>query len=171
MILSVLEWLVWQVFNPETEELMINLQIIVQIVVPLSFIPYQLLTLNYFLFGRLATSVVDVGGPPADWVKINVRQTVSVHQSFYSISQTQVTSHTCAKKINRHFLMHRKTVSRSMPLCQGYYARRFVLPLTCNNIDVNHLTWHPAPAPIPITVPKIKRKSESLPWLCFLSPD
>lgn len=32
---------------------------------------------NWFSFGRLVTTVVDVG-PPADWVKINVRENVSI---------------------------------------------------------------------------------------------
>lgn len=32
---------------------------------------------TWFSFGRVVTSVVDIG-PPADWVKINVRETVSL---------------------------------------------------------------------------------------------
>lgn len=36
--------------------------------------------MNYLLVGRLVTSIVDVG-PPADWVKINVRQNVCLHQT------------------------------------------------------------------------------------------
>lgn len=37
----------------------------------------------WFSSGRLVTAVVDVG-PPADWVKINVRETVSLFLVYFS---------------------------------------------------------------------------------------